>query len=151
MQKYDPLKRNRTFCPWGILGSDSFDCHFTFLYSNHHGKMLSPLGSAILPSQIQHYLMRTLRASTIHPLAALFSTAGSVAPNQDLPTLPRAAPVHTRYNKWALTFFLATSPTALRLSRHTHTPPNEHTHTHTHPTRKGRGGGRWRKRHDWRK
>lgn len=62
MQKYDPLKRNRTFCPWGILGSGSFYCHFTFLYSNHLGKLLSPLGSAILPSQIQHYLMRTLQA-----------------------------------------------------------------------------------------
>ena len=61
-QKYDLLKRNRTFLPLGHSRFWVSLLSFKFLYSKRHRKRLSPLESAILPSQIQHCLMRTLCA-----------------------------------------------------------------------------------------
>ena len=133
--KIRPSEKKQNFLSLGHSGFWLFLLSFylSVLKSSWKAAITARISHITLPDPT--LLDENTSSSTIHPLAALFSTAGSVAPNQDLPTLPRAAPVHTWHNKWALTFSLATSPTALRLSRHTHTHTLTHTHhrTHTHP------------------
>lgn len=145
MQKYDHLKRNN-FSLWvfGVLAL--FYCHFSFLYINHLIKNCSHHSNQPYSPPRSNAPGWECSASRLSlRQAAQFTRAGFEAASQVLPTWSPCSTHCTGQKKWVWRVFLASSPTVLRLSRHTHPLPKTHTELPgAYKTEEGEG--RWRKR-----